>query len=112
MDTMAQVEIWNEQRAGRFPFDELSQGCTAPGAKGRSAAGEAAGGVERCSRAASAPRSELVGVPVCARRMDWSRARTSASISGLESVKVKQSPVEFGGCGAFARLAAEGLTRV
>eukprot|EP00965_Chrysotila_dentata_P199447 6179397-Pleurochrysis_carterae.AAC.1 len=52
---MAQVEIWNERQAGRFSSDELSQGCTSPGVKGCSAAGEAAEEGERCSRAASAP---------------------------------------------------------
>eukprot|EP00965_Chrysotila_dentata_P069612 2299456-Pleurochrysis_carterae.AAC.1 len=54
IDTMAQVEIWIEQREGRFSSGELVQCCTTLGVKGCSAAGETTEGGERCSRAALA----------------------------------------------------------
>eukprot|EP00965_Chrysotila_dentata_P045168 1500904-Pleurochrysis_carterae.AAC.1 len=62
-------------------------------------------------------------LPVCAWIIDMSRARTSASISGLDRVMVRQFSAALGvafvllvadgpALGALTRLAVEGLTRV
>eukprot|EP00965_Chrysotila_dentata_P254615 6211939-Pleurochrysis_carterae.AAC.4 len=112
IDTKAQVEIWNEQRVGW-----CSLGVASKGGERRSRAAPVPVCGTACWLKQSAPAGTQScadgGAPLaCAWRMDRSRARTSASIAGLESVKVKQSLAVFGGGGAFARRAAGGLTRV
>eukprot|EP00965_Chrysotila_dentata_P186910 6171027-Pleurochrysis_carterae.AAC.2 len=118
-----------ERREDRFTSG-LAQDRASPGVKDRSTAGVADKSGECCPRAASSSvcgvvcwsrqsvpagalaRADRDALLACAWRMDMSRARTSASIAGLDKVKVKQSSAAFGGGGAAARLAAEGLTRV